>query len=262
MGRRFPAGGGIAGWVVASGEPMVVDDLSTDAAFDRALAESTEYVPDSLMAAPLISGDRVLGVLEVLDRVPAGPVQPAASWTCWHVRPAGGGRAAGDHPGAGGRQPPPGGRWRARSARTRCGCSVAWSRCCGVPAETLAVRVRARVRTRRPGCGQEPGEGAGHVPARSRWEGHAREARFLHSRGAGNAGGRGRPARRRARLPGRGAARPPRGARTPGALLPRTGRCGRGVQGGRGGDPDRRRVRPGGAPRATTRPSPPNWPTW
>jgi GAF domain-containing protein len=70
VGRRFPAGAGIAGWVVASGEAMVADDLSDNAAFDRDLAESTEYVPESLMAAPLVHGDRILGVLEVLDPVP------------------------------------------------------------------------------------------------------------------------------------------------------------------------------------------------
>jgi GAF domain-containing protein len=70
VGRRFPAGRGIAGWVATSGEPMIVDDLSRNTAFDRSLAESTEYVPDALMAAPLISEARVLGVLEVLDPSP------------------------------------------------------------------------------------------------------------------------------------------------------------------------------------------------
>jgi len=70
VGRRFPATGGIAGWVVASGEPMVVNDLSHNAAFNRDLAESTEYVPSSLMAAPLVHGERMLGVLEVLDPAP------------------------------------------------------------------------------------------------------------------------------------------------------------------------------------------------
>lgn len=67
VGRRFPASGGIAGWVVASGEAMVVDDLADNPAFNRGLAESTEYVPDSLMAAPLVHGEQMLGVLEVLD---------------------------------------------------------------------------------------------------------------------------------------------------------------------------------------------------
>ncbi|MFE2294798.1 GAF domain-containing protein [Streptomyces sp. NPDC059452] len=70
VGRRFPAGRGIAGWVATSGEPMVVDDLTAAPSFDRSLAESTAYVPDSLMAAPLISDSRVLGVLEVLDASP------------------------------------------------------------------------------------------------------------------------------------------------------------------------------------------------
>jgi GAF domain-containing protein len=70
VGRRFPASSGIAGWVTTSGEPIVVSDLSESAAFDRALADSTGYVPDALMAAPLAHGDRVLGVLEVLDPVP------------------------------------------------------------------------------------------------------------------------------------------------------------------------------------------------
>ncbi|MGW4892559.1 GAF domain-containing protein [Kitasatospora sp. NPDC004240] len=70
VGRRFPAASGIAGWVASSGEPMVVDDLTADRSFDRAFAESTAYVPDALMAAPLIHGTRVLGVLEVLDPAP------------------------------------------------------------------------------------------------------------------------------------------------------------------------------------------------
>ncbi|MFF3754889.1 GAF domain-containing protein [Streptomyces sp. NPDC002018] len=70
VGRRFPADSGIAGWVVTSGEPMIVADLSRNTAFDRDFAQSTEFVPDALMAAPLIHGDRVLGVLEVLDPAP------------------------------------------------------------------------------------------------------------------------------------------------------------------------------------------------
>ncbi|PLW74182.1 GAF domain-containing protein, partial [Streptomyces sp. DJ] len=70
VGTRFPAGRGIAGWVAVSGEPMIVDDLAREESFARDLAESTRYVPESLMAAPLIHRTRVLGVLEVLDPVP------------------------------------------------------------------------------------------------------------------------------------------------------------------------------------------------
>jgi GAF domain-containing protein len=70
VGRRFPVTSGIAGWVAASGEPMIVGDLARNSIFNREFAESTQYTPDVLMAAPLVSGDDVLGVLEVLDPVP------------------------------------------------------------------------------------------------------------------------------------------------------------------------------------------------
>ncbi|MEU1804841.1 GAF domain-containing protein [Streptomyces sp. NPDC019937] len=68
VGRRFPAGRGVAGWVLQSRQPIEVDDVDEDERFARDLAESTDYVPRALMAAPLLHGDEVLGVLEVLDR--------------------------------------------------------------------------------------------------------------------------------------------------------------------------------------------------
>jgi GAF domain-containing protein len=70
VGRRFPSDRGIAGWVASTGEAMVVDDLSTSTSFARDIAESTRYVPRSLMAVPLSYDEQVLGVLEVLDASP------------------------------------------------------------------------------------------------------------------------------------------------------------------------------------------------
>jgi GAF domain-containing protein len=49
-------------------QPLVVEDLTADTRFSREAAESTGYVPKGLMAVPLLAEDRVLGVLEVLDR--------------------------------------------------------------------------------------------------------------------------------------------------------------------------------------------------
>ena len=73
IGMRFPAGNGIAGWVLTTRQPLVVDDLSKDTRFSRDAAASTGYVPRGLMAAPLLVEDRALGVLEVLDRPAATP---------------------------------------------------------------------------------------------------------------------------------------------------------------------------------------------
>jgi GAF domain-containing protein len=67
-GQRFPAGTGIAGWVLTTQTPLVIEDVQRDPRFARTVAEGTGYVPRGLMAVPLLDEDRVLGVLEVLDR--------------------------------------------------------------------------------------------------------------------------------------------------------------------------------------------------
>ena len=68
IGKRFPSSTGVAGWVLASRQPLVVDDVSADTRFSREAAEKTGYVPNGLMAVPLLVDERALGVLEVLDR--------------------------------------------------------------------------------------------------------------------------------------------------------------------------------------------------
>jgi GAF domain-containing protein len=68
VGMRFPAGTGIAGWVLATRTPLVIDDVQKDPRFASDVAEDTGYVPSGLMAAPLLHEERALGVLEVLDR--------------------------------------------------------------------------------------------------------------------------------------------------------------------------------------------------
>lgn len=66
-GTRFPGGTGIAGWAVMGGQPLLVDDVRESSTFAQGAAESTGYVPRSIMAAPLISNGECIGVLEVLD---------------------------------------------------------------------------------------------------------------------------------------------------------------------------------------------------
>lgn len=68
LGSRFPAGKGIAGWVLATRTPLVIEDVQQDPRFAKDVAEGTGYVPSGLMAAPLLHGERALGVLSVLDR--------------------------------------------------------------------------------------------------------------------------------------------------------------------------------------------------
>jgi GAF domain-containing protein len=68
VGRRFPSGTGIAGWVLGTRQPLVLADVMTDPRFSADTAQSTGFVPKGIMAVPLLHGEDVLGVLEVLDR--------------------------------------------------------------------------------------------------------------------------------------------------------------------------------------------------
>lgn len=68
VGVRFPSSTGIAGWVLVTRQPIVIDDLRQDPRFARQAAERTGYVPEALMAVPLLHEERSLGVLQVLDR--------------------------------------------------------------------------------------------------------------------------------------------------------------------------------------------------
>lgn len=71
IGVRLPISRGIAGFVALSGQPIATD-VGADVRFARDIAESTDYVPDLILAAPLLDEDgETLGVLEVLD-----PVRP------------------------------------------------------------------------------------------------------------------------------------------------------------------------------------------
>jgi GAF domain-containing protein len=67
-GTSFPVGTGIAGWTVLSGQPVLIDDVTANPQFARDAAESTGYVPNSILAAPLFLDGDCVGVLEVLDR--------------------------------------------------------------------------------------------------------------------------------------------------------------------------------------------------
>jgi GAF domain-containing protein len=68
VGQRLPSSTGIAGWVLTTRQPLVLDDVSKDPRFSRDAAERTGYVPQGLMSVPLLVEERALGVLQVLDR--------------------------------------------------------------------------------------------------------------------------------------------------------------------------------------------------
>ena len=71
VGMSIPINQGIAGYVAMTGQPMAISNVQQDTRFARAAAEKTGYVPRSILAMPLLYNDRVIGVIEVLDKINA-----------------------------------------------------------------------------------------------------------------------------------------------------------------------------------------------
>jgi GAF domain-containing protein len=72
-GMRIPITQGIAGWVVQSGQPIAVSDVASDPRFAKEQAEQTGYIPQAILAVPVETPTRLLGVISLLDRDPRRP---------------------------------------------------------------------------------------------------------------------------------------------------------------------------------------------
>jgi GAF domain-containing protein len=68
VGVRLPPGAGIAGKVVQTGVGAAVPDCRTHSGFASAIAAGTGYVPNTMLVAPLMRGERPIGALSILDR--------------------------------------------------------------------------------------------------------------------------------------------------------------------------------------------------
>ena len=120
LGQRFPSSTGIAGWVLVTRQPLVIEDVTEDPALrEGRRREHRATCPKGLMAVPLLHEERALGVLEVLDRPAAHAVLARRDGSARAVREPGGdrarppaaraegrGRARGERGGRGGRRPP------------------------------------------------------------------------------------------------------------------------------------------------------------
>ncbi|HEX3427559.1 MAG TPA: GAF domain-containing protein [Candidatus Limnocylindrales bacterium] len=67
VGRTIAMGEGIAGYVSQTGQPIALVTPEQDPRFGRTVAEQTGYVPSSILAVPLLTADRTVGVIEVLE---------------------------------------------------------------------------------------------------------------------------------------------------------------------------------------------------
>ncbi len=68
---RVPLGHGIAGIVALSGQPMAIADTPQDDRLAIDIANSVNYIPQNILCVPLFYDDRIIGVLELLDKIDA-----------------------------------------------------------------------------------------------------------------------------------------------------------------------------------------------
>ncbi len=70
---RVPMGEGIAGWVAKEGRSLLVPDVTKDPRFYKKADEASKFITRSILAVPLRARGRVLGVVEVLNKIGGQP---------------------------------------------------------------------------------------------------------------------------------------------------------------------------------------------
>ncbi len=65
---RVPMGKGIVGWVAQHGQALLVPDVTKDRRWFKGVDEKTKFTTRSIMAVPLISKGKIIGVGEVLNK--------------------------------------------------------------------------------------------------------------------------------------------------------------------------------------------------
>lgn len=65
--KRIPKGQGIGGWVVANGQTALVNQPEHDNRFYTEIDDTTGFETMNMLAVPLRTRDRVIGVLEVIN---------------------------------------------------------------------------------------------------------------------------------------------------------------------------------------------------
>ena len=69
---RFPITQGVAGWVLAQGQAVAIDDVQRDPRFYSGVDRNTGSTTKSLLAAPLRTSTGTIGVIEVINPAAIG----------------------------------------------------------------------------------------------------------------------------------------------------------------------------------------------
>jgi len=67
-GLDVPLEGSIAGWIIQNRKPVRIGDVLDDSRYFDGIAHATSYATESLLGVPLITKNKVIGVLEALNK--------------------------------------------------------------------------------------------------------------------------------------------------------------------------------------------------
>lgn len=70
---RLKVGEGIAGWVAKQGEALLVADVNKDPRFSKKADESSKFTTKSIIAVPLKSRGKCMGVIELINKMFSAP---------------------------------------------------------------------------------------------------------------------------------------------------------------------------------------------
>jgi len=68
----IPKGSGIAGWVALHGEPRVINDVTQEPSWSNRVDDTIEFHTRSILAVPLRTHTKVIGVLEGINKIGGG----------------------------------------------------------------------------------------------------------------------------------------------------------------------------------------------
>ncbi|GAB4432667.1 MAG: hypothetical protein Kow0031_14090 [Anaerolineae bacterium] len=69
LGVKTPIGKGIVGTVAQTSEPLIINDVSADPRWNVEFDEDTEFRTKDLLCVPMIAHNRVVGVIEVINKL-------------------------------------------------------------------------------------------------------------------------------------------------------------------------------------------------
>lgn len=75
-GTKLKVGEGIAGWVAQTGESLLIPDVRCDPRFCGRFDEQTRFTTKSIICVPLVNRGKVLGVIELINRMEEGSFSP------------------------------------------------------------------------------------------------------------------------------------------------------------------------------------------